>query len=591
MKISNAGDNETRVQRTTIQRSKLNWVDAETLVCPDVFFEVNYSSSNIIHQSTPEKLILAKSRHMIEYYENLFANFDIRNIFDIGIFKGGSIVFFYELVRPKKIVGIDIEPTPNRALKEFILKNGLEDVLRPIYNIDQANAQAVHLIVEQEFRGEPIDLIVDDGCHYLDETRATFNTLFQYLRNGGLYVIEDWGWAHWPGIWQENGGPWKDRPATTSFIFELIMLAASRPDLIEKIEILHDLAVIQKGKAQDFPGGFNVSESYLSAGRTFLELTASVPRPRVSVIVPVYNGAKTVAEALQSVFAQSYKDYEVIVVNDGSTDSSTEVVDGFGDKIRLISLDQNGGQSAARNLGAAQARGEYLAFLDQDDVWYPHKLEWQVAVLNENPEVGLVYSDLDEIDREGRYKTLEVHKAFGMTHPKTSLVWALINDLFILPSTVVCRKECFGQVGGFDTRLSGYEDDDLWVRLWPVCRFHYIPKALTKWRIHLSSSSETSLMEKSRTVFFQKLMDTYGGDPYMRSVVTQRCYSVYKTRGTQLIRRGEARRARLHYLNALRTRPDALMLLRLACTFVPAPVFRYVDGAWRKLKHAEFDPP
>ncbi len=489
-------------------------------------------------------------------------------------------------------MGIDIEPTPNPALKEFILKNGLGDILRPIYKIDQANAQAVSLIVEQEFRGEPIDLIVDDGCHYLDETRETFNTLFRYLRNGGLYVIEDWGWAHWPGIWQENGGPWKDRPAATSFIFELIMLAASRPDLIEKIEILHDLAVIQKGNAQDFPDDFNVSKSYLTAGRAFLERRASFPFPRVSVIVPVYNGAKTVAEALQSVFAQSYKDYEVIVVNDGSTDSTAEVLAGFGDKIRLISLGQNGGQSAARNLGASQARGDYLAFLDQDDIWYTHKLEWQVAVLDDNPELGLVYSDLDEIDEQGRYKTWEVHKTFGMSHPKTSLVSVLINDVFILPSTVVCRKECFAQVSGFDTRLSGYEDDDLWIRLWPVCRFHYIPKALIKWRIYLSSSSETALMERSRKIFFQKLIDSYGDDPFMRSVVTQRSYNVYKNRGTQLIRRGEARRARLHFLNALRSRPHALMLLpRLACTFLPAPVFRYVDAAWRKLKHAEFDRP
>lgn len=84
-------------------------------------------------------------------------------------------------------------------------------------------------------------------------------------------MIEDWGWAHWPGIWQDRGGPWKDRPATTSFIFELVMVAASRPDIVEKVVIFHELALVRKGNIQDLGHEFEISKSYLTAGRTFLE--------------------------------------------------------------------------------------------------------------------------------------------------------------------------------------------------------------------------------------------------------------------------------------------------------------------------------
>lgn len=313
--------------------------------------------------------------------------------------------------------------------------------------------------------------------------------------------------------------------------------------------------------------------------------TAPVPAPRVSVIVPVYNGARTLREALQSVLGQTYDRYEIIAVNDGSSDDSMEVLESFGPKIRVVSLDRNGGQSAARNLGASMARGEYLAFLDQDDAWYAHKLERQVAILDGNPELGLSYTDVDEMDSEGKYRVLGVHAAYAMGHPKSSLVHILIGDLFILPSTVVCRKRWFDAVGGFDGSLSGYEDDDLWIRMWRVCRFHYFPEALTRWRIHPQSSSETPRMERSREIFLDKLMRTYGDDPFMRGVVLRRTYNVYRTRGTQLLRRGEARRARRHYWSALRSRPwDGMVLARLSCTFLPAPAFRVVDAVWRRLK-------
>jgi len=307
--------------------------------------------------------------------------------------------------------------------------------------------------------------------------------------------------------------------------------------------------------------------------------------PRVSVVVPVYNGARTVAETLDSVFSQTFDDYEVIVVDDASKDHSLEILETYGSQIRLVSLTENRGQSAARNLGAALAKGSCLAFLDQDDVWYPRKLEHQVAMLDQHPEVGFVYSDLDEVDGNGHYKTLTVHRAYAMGHPRSSFVTLIVQDSFILPSTVVCRKYWFEKVGGFDERLIGYEDDDLWIRMWPLCRFAYLPEALVKWRVHRASASESPLMERSRKIFYEKLVTTFANDPFMLAAVERRFYSVYGSRGTQLLRRGEKTRARTHYWMALRSRPYAtLMLCRWGSTFFPYPLVRMIDAAWQRMK-------
>jgi len=264
---------ENSLESSVRKRKAINrgiWADNETLVFPDVSFDVTVANS-ATHQSTPEKFVLVKSRRMIEYYQDLLSRFKIQNIFEIGIFKGGGMVFFYKLCKPNKIVAIEIERDANPALAEFITRSGLTKVLRPIYGVNQADAVPVRRVIEEEFGETQIDLIIDDGCHFLDETRKSFNTTFQYLREGGFYVIEDWGWAHWPGMWQQNGGPWKDRPATSFFIFELAMLAASRPDVIEKLEIFRELVLVRKGNIQDLGYGFDISKFYLTAGRTFLE--------------------------------------------------------------------------------------------------------------------------------------------------------------------------------------------------------------------------------------------------------------------------------------------------------------------------------
>ena len=122
--------------------------------------------------------------------------------------------------------------------------------------------------------------------------------------------------------------------------------------------------------------------------------------PTVSVVIPLYNARTVIQETIESVLAQTWKDYEIIVVDDGSTDGSDEVVRQFTGRARLVRR-ENGGVAKARNLGIEQSSGKYVALLDHDDLWHPTKLEKQVAVLERNPLIGMVITDVAHVDRLG----------------------------------------------------------------------------------------------------------------------------------------------------------------------------------------------
>ena len=123
--------------------------------------------------------------------------------------------------------------------------------------------------------------------------------------------------------------------------------------------------------------------------------------PKVSVVIPTYQHAHFVAQAISSVLSQTYCDLEVIVVDDGSTDDTQEIVAGFGEQIRVVQHEKNSGLSAARNTGIQLSRGEYVAFLDADDIWLPEKLEKQIPLFERDESVGLVSSDMFFLDEDG----------------------------------------------------------------------------------------------------------------------------------------------------------------------------------------------
>ena len=216
--------------------------------------------------------------------------------------------------------------------------------------------------------------------------------------------------------------------------------------------------------------------------------------PTVSVIIPAYNAVVYIAQTLESVLRQTYTDFEVIIVNDGSTDGivqwAAHIKD---DRVQLISQ-ANAGPNAARNAGLAKAQGQYIAFLDADDIWEPTKLAKQVDCLDRHPEVGLVYSWVAIANDQGQVtgRIFKSHHAGPVLEP-------LVERNFVeCPSSVVVRRTCFDQAGGFDETIFCFEDWEMWIRIAAHYPFAVIAEPLVQYRqIQNSNSKNCKLMEAS----------------------------------------------------------------------------------------------
>lgn len=183
-------------------------------------------------------------------------------------------------------------------------------------------------------------------------------------------------------------------------------------------------------------------------------------KPFVSVIIPTYNRSAYVKDAIESVLSQSYSNLEIIVVDDGSTDDTRDVITLFADRVRYFYQD-NKGPSSARNMGISEATGDFVAFLDSDDLWRQDKLEKQLKLFGENSRLGLVASGHDVINHRGEHILSYIlkPKELNQLHSRR-----IIRNLFSTPSVLV-RKSCFDSVGVFDEKLYFAEDWDMWLRI------------------------------------------------------------------------------------------------------------------------------
>jgi len=201
----------------------------------------------------------------------------------------------------------------------------------------------------------------------------------------------------------------------------------------------------------------------------------SVPRPLVSVVVPAYNVAWCVSRAVDSVLAQTLGNFELIVVNDGSTDDTRKVLSAYGDSIRVI--DQaNRGMSAARNAAIGSSRGRLVAFLDADDYWLPEKLARQADFLQRRPEIGFCSTAARVVNPKGELLTV-----WRCPQRSVDMLETLFAENAAIAggcSAVVVRRELLDRVGPFDETLRGFEDPDLWIRLAAVSRYACIDDAL-----------------------------------------------------------------------------------------------------------------
>ncbi len=243
--------------------------------------------------------------------------------------------------------------------------------------------------------------------------------------------------------------------------------------------------------------------------------------PRVSVIIPVYQGDRFLAEAVESVLNQTYTNCEIIVVDDGSTDNIHEVLEPYFEKIRYV-YQQNQGVAAARNYGIKIAKGELIAFLDQDDFWLPDKLALQVACFDAQPELGIVHCGWRRVNAIG--ETLGEVKPWENVPILDLAGW--LQWMPILLSAMIFKRESLERIGGLDTRFKQACDVDLVQRLALMgCQTEWVHHILVRYREHdRNDSLNTPLQAKESWAVREQFFARSDIPEPIRKIENQCCY-------------------------------------------------------------------
>ena len=230
-----------------------------------------------------------------------------------------------------------------------------------------------------------------------------------------------------------------------------------------------------------------------------------MPDPKVSVIMNCYNSSTYLREAIDSVYAQTYSDWEIIFWDNASTDNSAGIAKSYDEKLRYFLAEKTVPLGHARNLAIEKARGEYIAFLDCDDVWMPEKLEKQIAFLESHNDVAMVYSDILSIDDNGNLienylKNQKFHRGY--------IFEKLILYNFIAILTVVLRKKVLNENGMFDANYMIDEDYELFLRISESQKIDFLAAPLAKYRIHANNwCKKTDILVKEQNQILNYWME------------------------------------------------------------------------------------
>ncbi|HEX3969663.1 MAG TPA: glycosyltransferase family A protein [Edaphobacter sp.] len=276
--------------------------------------------------------------------------------------------------------------------------------------------------------------------------------------------------------------------------------------------------------------------------------------PKVDVIIPAYNAARYLPTAIESVIAQTFEDWRILLVDDGSTDNTADVVapflDRLGSKIRFIKQD-NQGLPAARNAAIRASTAEFLALLDADDLWLPCRLSESLKALAERPQAGLAYGLVTHIDQEGRLGgTFEGNRRNAEGHIAPYIYMRKVE----LPCpTVTFRRRCIDEVGIFDETMRATEDRDLWLRIALRYEVEFVPKVLAYYRVSPNSmSTDSQRMLKAQLHFIRKHYGSEGCGMRSRQIAWAR---VYKQQAETLKRRNRPWDALVSSLRAVALYP------------------------------------
>ena len=277
----------------------------------------------------------------------------------------------------------------------------------------------------------------------------------------------------------------------------------------------------------------------------------------VSVVIPTYNYGRFVRDAVDSALAQTYRDCEIIVVDDGSTDDTRALLAPYGDRIRYLYQD-NRGLSAARNAGIRAVRGAYVAFLDSDDIWMPAKIEAQMALFAANPDLGLVSCGGFTMDVDGDVSDTRFVRPAENDRNRGRVYRKLILGNFISGgSNAVVRRACLDAVGLFDERLRSAEDWDLWLRVARDYEIAFVHEPLVK--VRLSPGSMSGASNVDRMLANERLvLDRYCADdryPVGRLLAGRAYAERFGRAALAYLSIGDRRNAWRHLATALRWHP------------------------------------
>jgi glycosyltransferase involved in cell wall biosynthesis len=292
--------------------------------------------------------------------------------------------------------------------------------------------------------------------------------------------------------------------------------------------------------------------------------------PKVSVIIPAHNAEPFLAQSLDSVFAQTYTNFETIVIDDGSNDGTAEVVRYYQriypGKIKLIQK-KNGGPASARNAGIKEAKGEYIAFLDADDLWLPSKLKKQVDYFEkQNSTVGMVYTDVRKFDNEGIWLVNRHRSKFV----SGSIYKILLKSNMISNLSVMVRKKCFDHVGFFDENEDIIEDCDMWLRIALKFDIGFLDEILGLYRQHPQGRSKN--IEKTIKRFirvYQKHLTMFSENNEIVTIIRKYIANQLNNLGYVQLKNGKIAESRKSFRNSLHFNflPSSLFFILLS--FLP----------------------
>jgi glycosyltransferase involved in cell wall biosynthesis len=300
----------------------------------------------------------------------------------------------------------------------------------------------------------------------------------------------------------------------------------------------------------------------------------------VSVVLTCYDGARWISKAIESILAQTYKDFELLIIDDGSKDDSKEIASSYlcDNRMRYI-YQENRGFSGAVNRGIKESIGSLVGFIGQDDLWMPNKLELQVKYLDEHKDVDLVHSRCYSINSEDKIIKMNDVKMPNCSSTRSFIEQLFLNN-FIGFETVLLKRKCFDKIGFFDERMVGFSDHDMWLRIAGEFNIAYVNSSLVKKREHALQFSKNMIEQGLRDEFLlvNKAIHQY---PFLKKVERKKLASLYYALGTVMLQKENDEKAKQNFLKAFKCRPWELKAIM---AYIAPALYR---STWDRYQQSE----